>query len=281
MRRAKNILCAVAVMHVEINDTRSLEAQTSLRPRRCGVDCCRSRSVEKAKAIRDGLHRSQLPPSVMSRRANGAEGIDALPPDNHIGSLERSCNPNDCRCEGAPRPHGIFTTIAIGIVRQGHTLGLRGQCRDLVLETFQVRLFVGLGKDSLLGNLNVPFLDGVDNREVFVRTGSRLLGSTDGGRKSNGSLKASAGGDVLIAPGVGNDRGNPIAKAFNRELDGRTFVYALTGFAPFFQDGLAIEGFWQFRIDDEILAVALQEQALAQKHSQFLLALTNTCRCVD
>ena len=116
---------------------------------------------------------------------------------------------------------------------------------------------MGLGKDGLLGNLDVRFLDRVDERKVLPRTGAGLLGSTDGGRKPNGSLKAPAGGYVLIASGVGNDRGDPVAKAFNGELDGRTLVYALTGFAPFFQDRLAIADFWQFGIDNKILSMAL------------------------
>ena len=116
---------------------------------------------------------------------------------------------------------------------------------------------MGLGKDGLLGNLDVRFLDRVDERKILPRTGAGLLGSTDGGRKPNGSLKASAGGYVLIAPGVGNDCGDPVAKAFDGELDGRTLVHPLTGFAPFFQDRLAIADFWQVRIDNKILSVAL------------------------
>lgn len=116
---------------------------------------------------------------------------------------------------------------------------------------------MSLGQNRLLSYFNILILNGVDEREVLGRTGPCLLCAADSGRKTDCPLKASIGGNVLVAPGIGDDYSNAVAEPFGRIFDGSTLVDALTGFAPFLEGYFAVDSIWQFRINDEILAVAL------------------------
>ena len=118
---------------------------------------------------------------------------------------------------------------------------------------------MSLGQDRLLGYFNIPILDGVDEREVLRRAGPRLLCAADGGRETDCPLKASAGGNVLVASRIGDYCSDAVAEPLGGEFDGSTLVDALTGFAPFLEGYFAVDWPWQFRVNDEILAVALDK----------------------